>query len=178
MRLATNGVPRQCLVLLLFSILNQFRPQSLRNLPVPSLRSLRCLFDFYSLLPPLKILCRLINLTSQIALGSSLTWMLPSSHLTPVFQAFEVGFPESHCRKGSIKICAQIKSFKCLCAVLFLVLTTPIPTPFSLKHCLESHFPPGFSQSLSFVISPVYFFPHPSWLFLLCLSHSLCSHQS
>lgn len=110
MRLATNGVPGQCLVLLLFSILNQFRPQSPRNSPVPSLRCLTYggLFYFYSLLPELKILCCLIYPTPQIALGRSLTWMLSSSHLTPLFHAFEVGFPESHCRNGSIKICAQI----------------------------------------------------------------------
>lgn len=134
MRLATNGVPRQCLILLQLSILSQFRPQSLR--PMASLRCLTYgLFDFYSPLPALKILCRLINPTPRIALGSSLNWMLPSSHLTPVFHALEFGFSESHCRKGSVKICIQIKSFKCLCAVLLLVLTT-CPAPFLLSQTL------------------------------------------
>lgn len=131
MRLATNGVLLQCLDPLHFSILNQFRPQILNNLPMTSPR---CVTHsgpsvFYSSLPAIEILCLLIIPTPQITLGSSLHLMLPSAtHLTPVLHPLAVEFPEAHCRNGSIKICLQIKSFKCLHSVLFLIFTPPPPT--------------------------------------------------
>lgn len=147
MRLATNGVLLQCLVPLHFSILNQFRPlnfksvQSLSNLPMASPRPVihNDLSVFYSSIPAIKMLYLLIIPTPQITLGCCLYLMLPSAHLTPVLHPLAVGFPEAHCRNGSIKLCLQITSFKCLQSVFVLILTPTSPWLSFLSDTGQSH---------------------------------------
>lgn len=142
MRLATNGIPLQCSAPLHFSILNQFRPLSLGNPPMASLRCLTCgrLSASYFPLPALKVLCLLIIPTLQITLESNLDLMLPFSHLSPVLHPLATGFLESHCGNGSIKISVfkLIKSFKCLYSIFSLVLTTSfyILSPTLARRCL------------------------------------------
>lgn len=96
---------------------------------------------FCLLFPSLCIKSTLLIIpTLQITLESSLDLMLPFSHLSPILHPLAIGFPESHCRNGSIKISVfkLIKSFKCLYSIFSLVLTIPfyILSPTWARSCL------------------------------------------
>lgn len=180
MRLATNGVPLLCPATLHFSLLNQFRQQRLGNPPVASLTCFTrgSLSAFYSPLPEPKILCLLLIPIAWMTLGSRLNLMLPFSHLTSVLHCPAVGFPESHCRNGSIKICLQAHSIFQM--PIFSPLLGPYHPSLPSVSNTSQHFlllPDLLSPQClwwAFLISP-----HPSRLFSpVFLIHSICFHHS
>lgn len=141
MRLATNGVPLQCPALLHFSI---FKPVQATECgeSTHSISKMPYMWQLVCLLFPSPCIksTLLIIPTLQITLESSLDLMLPFSHLSPVLHLLAIGFPESHCRNGSIKISVfnLIKSFQCLYSIFSLVLTIPfyILSPTWARSCL------------------------------------------